>query len=249
MKKSISPGLGLAVLVLATLACSIVIPYGSGLGTVRGDGTLATEERSVSGITGVELAMSGTLHIEQGDNEELVVEAEDNLLPYIETISRGNTLLIRTESGTSIQSTRAIEFRLTVTELTDLSVSSSGNIFAPALEGNHCTVDISSSGNIELDLVDCTTLTVRVSSSGDITIAGGSAERQDVRISSSGDYDARDVTGTEAEINISSSGSATVNVIERISGSISSSGNIYYGGNPTINVHTTSSGKVESLEK
>jgi hypothetical protein len=249
MKKSVWPGLGFTVLVLATLACSIVIPYGSGAGTVRGNGTLATEERSVGGITGVELAMSGTLHIEQGDSEELVVEAEGNLLPYIETVMRGDTLLIRTESGTSIQTTRPVDFRLIVTELTDLSISSSGDIFAPALEGNRCTLDISSSGTIELDQVDCTILTVRISSSGDITIAGGSAERQDVRISSSGDYNARDVTGTEAEINISSSGSATVNVIERISGSISSSGNIYFGGNPTIDVRTTSSGKVESLEK
>jgi hypothetical protein len=248
MRKSTIPGMGFAVLVLATLACSIVIPYGSGAGTIRGSGNFATETRSVNGIKGVELAMSGTLHIAQGESERLVIEAEENLLPHIETVMRGSTLLIRTESGTNIHTTQGIDFRLTVTELTDLSVSSSGDILAAALEGNRCVIDISSSGSIDLDSVDCTILTVRISSSGEVAIAGGSAERQDVRISSSGDYYARDVAGTEADIDISSSGSATVNVAEQISGSISSSGNIYYAGNPGIDVRTSSTGRVEGLD-
>jgi len=247
MKKPFLAILAVAALSLAALACSIVIPYGAGGGAVRGSGTVASEERPVSGISGVELSMNGTLTIELGDTEALVIEAEENLLPYIETAMRGDTLLIRTEPGTNIQSTRSIEFRLTVTELTDLRVSSSGDIYAPALEGNRCNLEISSSGRIWLESVDCTTLTVDISSSGEVDIGGGSAEQQNIRISSSGDYRARDVAGSDADIAISSSGSATVNVSERITGTISSSGNIYYLGDPSLDVRTSSSGKVERL--
>ena len=247
MKKIYIPLLCLAVLSIAVLACSIVIPYGSNPGVIRGSGNVTTEERSVSGIKGVELAMNGSLHISYGDSEALVVEAEDNLLSYIETVMRSDTLLIRTDPGASFQTNRPIDFTLTVTELTDLTVSSSGDIFASALDGDQCNLDISSSGSIELNSVECTTLTVNISSSGDVNIAGGLAEQQTIRISSSGDFDSRDVEGREADITISSSGSATVSPSERIRGSISSSGNIYYFGNPRIEVRTSSSGKVERL--
>ncbi|MFN2148722.1 MAG: head GIN domain-containing protein [Anaerolineales bacterium] len=247
MKKIQLPLFALAFLSIAVLACSITIPYGSNPGTIRGSGNMTTEERSVSGIKAVELAMNGSLHIEYGDTEALTVKAEDNLLPYIETLMRGNTLLIRVEPGANFQTNRSIDFTLTVTELTDLSVSSSGDISASALDGSRCSVDISSSGSIDLDAVNCTTLTVSISSSGGVNIASGYVEQQSIRISSSGDYDARDVEGRDADITISSSGSATVRSSDRLTGTISSSGNIYYFGDPRVEVRTTSSGDVERL--
>ena len=247
MKRWITPGIGLMALAAALLACSITIPYGSGGGSVQGSGKLVSEDRSVSGVAEAELAMGGTLHIVIGDHESLRIEAEDNLLPFIETVMRGDMLLIRTQAGTNVQSTRSIEYWLTVNELTGLSVSSSGDILASSIEGNRCRIDISSSGGISLDSVDCTTLTVSITSSGNAEIAGGSAEQQNIRISSSGDYRAGDVVGSDADITISSSGSATVNVSESITGSINSSGFIYYFGDPRVNVRTSSSGGVEKL--
>jgi len=247
MRRWIFPGVGLVTLMAALLACSITIPYGSEEGAIRGSGKLVSEDRSVSGVASAELAVNGTLHIEFGDRESLRIKGEDNLLPYIESEMRGDTLLIRTQPGTNIQSTRSIEYWLTVTELTGLSVSSSGDIFGQGLEGNRCSIDNSSSGSISLDSIDCTTLNVSISSSGKVDIAGGSAEQQNIRISSSGDYRARDVVGSDADITISSSGSATVNVSESITGTISSSGNIYYIGDPSINVSSSSSGGVERL--
>ena len=47
---------------------------------VRGSGKIATEKRRVKGITGVELATLGRLYIELGEKEELIIEAEDNIL-------------------------------------------------------------------------------------------------------------------------------------------------------------------------
>jgi len=247
MRKPFLAVLAGTALVLATLACSITIPYGSGSSVIRGSGHMASEERSVSGVSGVELAMNGTLNVRLGDSESLTVEAEDNLLPYIETSVRGGTLLIKTRAGTNVQSTRSINFVLTVSELNAASVSSSGDIIASAMEDNRCDIEISSSGSISLESVDCTTLSTRISSSGQVSIAGGSAERQEIRISSSGDFLAPQVVSSDADITISSSGSATVNVLEHITGSISSSGNIYYFGDAQVNVRTSSSGTVQRM--
>jgi hypothetical protein len=48
-----------------------------------------------------------------------------------------------------------------------------------------------------------------------------------------------------AQVSLSSSGEATVNVLERLIASTTSSGNVYYLGNPTVSIHSmTSSGRV-----
>lgn len=71
---------------------------------VVGSGKPASETRAVSGFHGVELAATGTLDITQGDKEELVAEADDNLLPLIETtVKSDGTLLIAFKRGESIQ--------------------------------------------------------------------------------------------------------------------------------------------------
>ena len=44
-------------------------------------------------------------------------------------------------------------------------------------------------------------------------------------------------------VTLSSSGSATIQVSDQLSGTLSSSGNVYYIGNPVMNINVTSSGK------
>lgn len=73
----------IAIVVLSVLACR----SGTGLTrTVRGSGHVVERDRVVSGFSGVELATIGALHIEAGERKALRIEAEDNLLSYIETV-------------------------------------------------------------------------------------------------------------------------------------------------------------------
>ena len=50
-----------------------------------------------------------------------------------------------------------------------------------------------------------------------------------------------------AEVRINSNGSATIRVSEQLKANLSSSGNLYYVGSPTVDVRTTSSGDVEQI--
>ena len=80
--------------VIPMIAGSLALAVGCGAKTI-GSGKSASEARTVAGFHAVELACTGTLDITQGDKEELVVEAEDNILPLIETHVKPNgTLLI-----------------------------------------------------------------------------------------------------------------------------------------------------------
>lgn len=234
----------LFVVCLATLtACNVVV---AGRQVVRGSGNVASETRPVSGITGVGHSTIGDLTITLGDQETLTVEAEDNLLPYLETFVTNGMLTIRNKPEVSLLPTRPVRYHLTVKNLQSLANSSTGNIFAPKITGQNIAINLSSSGNITVDGVQADILKVQSSSSGDITINGGQARRQEIHLSSSGKYQASDVNSQSAQVTISSSGDADIWVASQLDANISSSGKVNYYGSPQITQQLSSSGKVIS---
>ncbi|MGD9091593.1 MAG: head GIN domain-containing protein [Anaerolineales bacterium] len=245
MNKTVQKHL-LAVLILTTLlllACSITAPLGLG-NTVRGSGNVVEETRTVSGVSGVELATLGRLFIEVGDTESLRIEAEDNLMEHFITEVRSGKLRIETENNIRLNPTEPVNYYLTVTGLDTIEISSSGDIQTPDLEADRFSVTISSSGDLEMGVLNADSLDVNISSSGNLDIAGGQVQTLDVTISSSGNYTAQDLASVEADVRLSSSGSATIWVQDSLKANLSSSGDLRYRGNPTINATTTSSGDV-----
>ena len=257
----------MAVMALSILACQV---GGINLGdfdTVRGSGNVVEETREVSGVTGVNLATIGHLIIEVGNTESLRIEAEDNLMEYLETEVLSGRLRIGTQDRISLNTTRPINYYLTVTDLDTIVISSSGDIEAPDMQAERFSITISSSGELDMGDLEADTLSVDINSSGDVTmgvlqadglevdisstgsldIAGGAVEQQDITISSSGNYTARDLESVEAEVRSSSSGSATIRVSDHLRANLSSSGDVRYLGNPTVDATTNSSGDVERI--
>jgi hypothetical protein len=234
---------------------------------VRGSGEVKTEERQVNDFTGVELATLGKLTIKLGEQEGLSIEAEDNLLEYFEVEVRGQVLRITTRDGVTIRNRRPVNYYLTVKELDNIRISSSGGVEAADLEAERFSVFISSSGDLDIGDLRASTLQVRISSSGDmkmgtlhadrievditssgdLDIAGGEVEKQDISLTSSGEYRARNLASDEAEVRLSSSGSATIQVRDYLQANLSSSGDLHYIGQPTVNTSTSSSGDVRQV--
>lgn len=239
-------------------------------GVITGSDQVVEEARDVSGFNRVELALAADLIIELGEAESLTIEAEDNLLPYIETRVRGNTLEIGQRSGVILRSREPIRLYLTVTDLDGVGIAGSGQAEVPDLETEQLSIDISGSGEVRtgaLDLVE--TLEVDISGSGELDVAelraegldvdisgsgrldidDGEVETQDIEVSGSGRYSARRFESSEAEVDISGSGEVTIRVDERLRLEISGSGTVRYIGNPTVNQSISGSGSVEQIDE
>ncbi len=263
MKNRTSFVLVMVALMASILACSVNFGNNVGVSTIRGSGTVVTEIREVSNIWNVELAMTGKLHISLGDREALTIEAEDNLMQFIQTDVSLGKLVIKTSERTNLEPTRPIIYDLTVTKLSAITISSDGDIEADNLGSDSFSVTVSSSGNLTISSLDCTSLQVKssssgntalgnlmgdsisvtISSSGNLEIQNGQVQKQNIQLSSSGEYHANALASTTADVTISSSGSATIRVSDQLSGSLSSSGNVYYIGNPIVSINSTSSGQ------
>ena len=253
-----------SLMALSALACRMGGVTVGGARTVRGSGNIIEESREISGVSGVELATIGHLTIEVGDTESLRIEAEDNLMGHLETGVLGGTLRIGTHDRVRLDASRPVNYYLTVTSLDTIVISSVGSIEAPDLQAESFSITIGSTGNLEMGDLEADTLTVKISSTGDVTIgalnantlkvnigstgyldiAGGEVKTQTVTIGSSGKYTAQNLASDEADVRLNSTGSATVWVRDRLKANLSSTGDLHYRGNPTVDATANSSGDV-----
>jgi len=210
---------------------------------ITGSGNVITENRAVSNFDRVEFAIPGKLNVQQGSTESLGVSGEDNILPLLVTNVSAGKLTIRFKPGYNIHTTKPLEFTLMVKDLNEIGVSSSGSVFVQSLDTGNLDLTLSSSGSITIETLHANNITARISSSGDISLAGN-ADQLNLQISSSGKFQAADLQINSADVGISSSGDATLWVIQDLKAHISSSGNVYYYGSPTVTQSLSSSGKV-----
>lgn len=210
---------------------------------VVGSGKVKSETRAVSGFDKVVLSGIGELSIEQAGAESLTIEAEDNILPLLESTVSGGTLMLGVKDNTSIQTTKPIQYRLTVKNLRALTVSGAGRASMPMLSTDTLALRVSGSGGVNLSGLTATSLTVGISGSGGVTL-DGQVLSQDVTLTGSGTYAARDLASGAATVTVSGSGNATVSVQSTLDARISGSGSVTYFGSPTVTQRVTGSGAV-----
>ncbi|MDP9379318.1 MAG: DUF2807 domain-containing protein [Chloroflexota bacterium] len=209
---------------------------------MRGSANVVTEAREVRGFDAVRLSGSGILTIEQGGEESLTIEAEDNIMPLIETRIEGNRLNIGYRNGTADpRPTQPIRFYLGAKELRSIESSGSGQIRSACLSSERLDVRISGSGQVMLESVSVSRLELVISGSGRFT-AGGEAGSQRVTISGSGSYDGAGVSCASAEVVVSGSGRVTLRVSDSLNVVITGSGVVEYAGNPRVSQVVSGSG-------
>ncbi len=227
------PVLLLVIFALAavTMACGYTITLP---GSIVGSGVIVQEARPVSSFSRIDFGGIGNLYVELGDTESLTIEAEDNLLQYLETDVIGDRLEIHITPNKNIQPKEQINYYLTVVSLDSVELSGLGDIQLPTLEATDFTLEISGAGNISIASLEAKSLDVTLSGLGSLRIDGGTVSDQRVEISGSGSYDARDLENQQAAITVSGLGSAVVQVSDSLEADISGSGNVNYYGSPTV---------------
>lgn len=243
MKKVVKIVLIIAVIsVLAIFAASCKWT----IGLVRGSGDIETEERDVSDFHKVHLSGVGNLIITQGDEESLIIEADDNIIPLIKTDVFRHRLTIGFKRGYNFIPIAKIKYHLTVIDLDEISLSGAGDIDCDDFNTDRLEFDISGVGDIDFN-INAERVESTSSGAGDITLSG-KVDSQEIDISGVGKYDAEELESRECSISLSGAGSATVNVSEELDVSISGVGNVNYTGSPHVEQDISGLGRVKSID-
>lgn len=214
--------------------------------TIKGDGNLKKETRTVADFNSLSSHGAIDVKITYGNSNSIEVEADENLLPYIETNVENGKLIIQTKKNVNLNSRRKMTVSVSMTKINTLQLSGSGNIDGDGsfTSDEETKIMLSGSGNIHLASGSFKSLNVAISGSGNILVKGGSANSVLVSVSGSGNADCSDIAADNVDVKISGSGNAKVNVNKSLSADISGSGNVYYKGNATdISTRIIGSGK------
>lgn len=214
---------------------------------INGDGNVKKESRQVNDFTGVLVSGSINVDLSYGNSNSISVEADENLLPYIETVVENGNLVVKTKDKVAIRSKNKMVVHASLTKLTRLRVSGSGNITGNGDFSNDSKTEIavSGSGNINIGINSFNETKINISGSGNVTLRGRSTNNIDATISGSGNIDCSEVSCNDVFAHVSGSGNIKVYANRSIDARVSGSGNIYYKGSATkINLKSAGSGKI-----
>ncbi|MBT0608387.1 head GIN domain-containing protein [Aequorivita echinoideorum] len=223
------------------ISCNFNVSFGE-----DGNGNVVTEERTVSeNFTEIRGSEGLNVEITQGDENKITVEADENLLQYIETEVESGKLKI----GTSENIGRATAKNVYVTfkQVNTLEASSGAELISKnVVKSENLSLNSSSGANLDVEIF--AKKSTAKSSSGSQLLLRGKSSALVADASSGSKLDAKQLLVIDCDAEASSGATVTVNVKERLETRASSGGEINYYGNPSaVNSDKSRSGSVNKM--
>jgi hypothetical protein len=207
---------------------------------------IVTRTWQVPAFDGIDLKGTGVLHVSQGPETSLIVDADPETIDKIVAEVEGNTLVIRfkwLDALLAFKPLGPIDFRITAPNLRAVKITGAGTLIGETeLRTDRLYMSVSGSGKVLLEL-QADELRANVSGSGDFQLRGN-VVRQEVTISGSGDYMAGALSSKQSDITITGSGRAQMRASERLDVTISGSGTVEYTGSAAVSQRTSGSGSI-----
>lgn len=193
--------------------------------SVKGSGNISTETRDIADFTGVDV--SGVFQVEITAQKDfgIEIEADDNLLPLINTEVRGGVL--RIETTEKISSEHGLKIRISAPDIDSIDASGVAKVNLSGVKNNELRVDTSGASKVNIK-GETANLTIEVSGASSI-----------------------DAENLKAEyVNVDASGASHVSVFAtgELKSDASGASKIVYSGSPK-NVEKRSSGASSIREK
>lgn len=163
--------------------------------TITGNGNVTTQKRDVGTFTGIEVGSGIDVILTQGEPQSVEVEADENLLEWINTEVTGGVLHIKTDKSIRFAKTKTV--RVTCQTLDKIGVSSAGDVSGTnRFKTETLDIDMSSAGDLRMEL-EADAITVTISSAGNVSLSGKTGSLK-ADLSSAGDLNAFDLEAKQA---------------------------------------------------
>ncbi len=232
----------LSLIVLISASCTA--QWGK---KIKGNGNVTTIERSVGDYDQIGVSGFFDVNLVSGNEGEITLKGESNLLEHIKTEVKNGELKIKVEKGYNLRPSNwkdGIVITVPVESIDGVALSGSGDIVGKTkIKSDDFRTSMSGSGDITLE-VEANSVSTSMSGSGDIRLSG-STTNFDATISGSGDIAAFDLEADNVEATVSGSANIEVTANKMLKARVSGSGDIDYKGNPDkVDTKTSGSGDI-----
>ena len=211
---------------------------------IRGSGRIVTEKRVISGFKGIRVGGPFEVELKMGPVAEVVIESDDNVLPYIETNIRKDILWIGIRNLNSYSNTHLKVF-ITAPVITDLTASASANIIGKDLliSKGSISINASSASTISAE-IDAPDVEAGASSGASIRLSGRTRSYM-AHVSSGAHLNTFDLLSEQTKVTASSGGTAHLHASVNLEANASSGASVSYHGAANVQKSVSSGGSVE----
>ena len=189
---------------------------------IRGSGQTVSESRSLSNFHSINSTIVADLFLTQGPQEDIIIEAQQNILPLLETAVVNEQLILSFDD--CVEDLDKISVTVVLPELRQLRLTGVGSFVMQ--------------NDFDLDTLDIFLIEV-----GEFRLRG-TVDALSIDLVGVGDIHAFDLSAVSCDISIVGAGNAEVRVTEQLDVTIVGVGNVFYKGMPTITSNITGSGSV-----
>lgn len=220
--------------------------FGGASDRIEGSGKVVEEPRDVAGFN--RLIVQGPLKVivKAADADRVVVRADDNVAPLIETKLLGGTLVIGVRAGAAFRTRTEVQVRLQVRRLDGVVLRGSGEVRVDRVDTDVFEATLQGSGDIVVDSLNANAVAVSIAGNGDVRLKGTAASLGAV-VDGSGDLHAADLPANQVAVRIRGSGDVRVHAIDELKVEVDGSGDVHYRGSPKISKSIRGSGSVTAL--
>ena len=214
---------------------------------ITGSGNIITEKRNPGRFSGVSTSSGIDVELKIGEQMEVTVESDDNIIKYVETKIRDGVLRIRFEDGLSLTSTH-VKVYVTAPAIKSLKASSAGSIMVNDViqSDEKISIQASSSGNIIVE-VEAPEVKASASSGADIAITGKTRDYK-ADASSGATIKSGNLLSERTTVTASSGATANVHASVSLDARASSGASIRYRGGGNAQKRESSGGSVTKIE-
>ena len=207
---------------------------------VRGNGVIEEQTRAVSNFSSITSVSSVDVYVKQGNAFSVVVRADGNLINYIKTEVKNNTLVISVTKN--IWHAKTMQVHITMKTLQKVMLSGSGDFYCKSpFTVRNLQLVLSGSGDAKA-VLNAQNVQIRISGSGDVDVSGirGSLGAD---VSGSGDVEADNLQLENCTLKVTGSGDVELNGrTARLSAVFVGSGDLEAGGLAAVNANVKSTG-------
>jgi hypothetical protein len=206
---------------------------------LTGSGTSRVETRTVDHFSEVVLAGLGSIQLVQGEQPGVTVQADANLLPYLETKVERDQLKLGIADGVCIrQSEVGVNYFVTVKDLDLLHIIGVGDVQLDRLDVKTLRIQLDGSAHIAMSALQVGLLETLFNGTGAIELAGN-VDSQFVNLNGIGQYQAGDLISNSAHIKLNGTGNVEVWTIDNLQVEMNGIGTVSYFGDPELSTSTS----------
>jgi putative autotransporter adhesin-like protein len=192
---------------------------------VRGSGVRKTEKRDLPAFTSIETTGAFEVEVTCQKPASFEIEADDNILPLIETEVKGGVLRVSTSKHYS--SSRGIALRIAVPNLESVRSTGAGKFRVSDLKNDSFKIDSTGAATV---------------------VAEGQSKSVEISSTGAGKIDAHSLRANKADVRVTGAAGVEVNASDELDVTVSGAGRVVYIGSPKVNKHVSGAGQVTKKE-